>query len=372
MTCSLEVLAPSLSRVPLWVQPSDKEIALPGEGCVFNDKNSTLENSAAKRCCQEASNVERFDFWGESLPLENEDVRYPNKSRSSSELSSCQSERIQIWNAVKSFLGQSVDLANVSHATVPIRIEKDISEKRDSTSKKAMVRGPQLTVDVIVHDAKSQGGDFLTDSTGEFWEDSGNFTTDNEVADMNTPASMVLIRMVNKIPLLDSAEGVACGLVQCLASKKRMWNSFGLDVHLNIDPENTNSVPTFDVRDSEQVIPFFKQGAHNLLEGSDDDCTEAAEDSDNDHDGDLHVAGSKRSKRTSPRNLLPASVRLGSILVIVQIHAEPSVLPLPTLSKVCYHVCVLDFSLIFHCAKPCYFHFILRIGKASYWQQSDR
>jgi hypothetical protein len=134
--------------------------------------------------------------------------------------------------------------------------------------------------------------------------------------------------------LLDSAEAVACGLVQCLASKKRMWNSFGLDVHLNMDSENASSVPTYDVRDSEQVIPFFKQGAHNLLEDDDNDNSQNFEESDDEHDRELHVIGRKRSKFPNRRNLLPASARLGSILVIVRIDAEPSSLPLPTLSKV--------------------------------------
>lgn len=328
MTCSLEVLAPSLSRVPLWVQPNSKEIAvIRGDG-KYGNRNSILHNAAAENRRKGDSSFDRFDFWEESSPLENNDMRNHDENRSFTErdVSPCQSERIQIWNAVKSFLGQSIDLANVSHATVPIRIQGNISEKRSSKSKNALMLGPQLTVDVIVHDANSQDDNLTTDSQVEL-EDS--------CTDVNKPASMVLIRMVNKIPLLDSFEAVACGLVQCLASKKRMWNSFGLDVHLNIDPANTSSVPTYGVLDSEQVIPFFKQGAHNLLEDNGDESIENVDDSDDEHDSELRVTGSKRSKLPNRRNLLPAAVRLGSIFVVVQIHAEPSMLPLPTLSKVC-------------------------------------
>jgi hypothetical protein len=344
MTCSLEVLAPTLSRVPLWVQPNDKETAVMRDDRTHGNTNFILDKAAAKRPRQETSTVERFDFWDEASPLESKDMQHHDTARSSSEheLSPRQSERIQIWNAVKSFLGQTIDLANVSHVSVPIRIEGESSEKRSSKSKNAMLQGPQLTVNVIVHDAKGQDEELLlNDGTGEFWEERGSPTTDNKVlvadscTDMKTPASMVLIRMVNNIPLLDSAEAVACGLVQCLASKKSMWNSFGLDVHLNIDPNNTSSVPTYDVHDSEQVLPFFKQGAHNLLDGDDDENIEYVEDADGDRDSDFHITASKRSRPTNRHNLLPAAVRLGSILVIVQIRAEPSMLPLPTLSKVC-------------------------------------
>jgi hypothetical protein len=344
----MEVLAPTLSRVPLWVQPNDKELAGMCVDGKCGNNNNEFDNAVAEKRCQEGSSVERCDFWEESSLKENKDIRRHCKIQSSSEheLSPFQSERMQIWNAVKSFLGQSVDLANVSHAAVPIRIERDITEIRSSKNKNDVALGPHLTVNVIVHDAQSQDEEFvLNDGTGEFWEEAGSLTTDNRDAladsgtDMNKPASMVLIRMVNKIPLLDCAEAVACGLVQCVASKKRMWNSFGLDVHLNVDQENKSSVPMYDVRDSEQVLPFFKQGAHNLLEDIDDENIENFEESDDDHDSEFRGIGSKRPKRTNRRNLLPASVRLGNILAIVQIHSEPSILPLPTLSKVCCFFC---------------------------------
>ena len=352
MTCSLEVLAPTLSRVPLWVQPiSIAENAMIGKSS-SKKQNSHLDNKTAGEKHKEDKCFNHFDIWGEPSSFENNVIRNHGKKCSSSEraLSPSQSERIQIWNATKNFLGQSVDLANVAHADVPIRIEKDILEKRNSKCKDAL-RGPRLTVDVIVHDAKNQNDEFVfNESACEIFGETGNLLTGSEVGlndtctDISRPASLVLIRMVNKIPLLDSAEAVACGLVQCLASKKRMWNSFGLDVHLNIDSENASSVPTYDVRDSEQVMPFFKQGAHNLLEDNDDDDTEHVEESNDELDSEHCFIGRKRSKLPNRRSLLPASVRLGSILVVVQIYAEPSTLPLPTLSKVFFywvHLCLL-------------------------------
>jgi hypothetical protein len=43
-------------------------------------------------------------------------------------------------------------------------------------------------------------------------------------------ATMALLCMVNRIPLLDSAEAAACGLVQGVTSRSLTWNSFGLGV----------------------------------------------------------------------------------------------------------------------------------------------
>jgi hypothetical protein len=136
--------------------------------------------------------------------------------------------------------------------------------------------------------------------------------------------------------LLDSAEAVACGLVQGLSSKKRMWSSFGLNVNLTVEPSNANKLLMFAVTDSEQVAPFFKSGAHNLLEQEDESDADSEKDVDDDDSVGVPAdTGTKRKRRPyRHRNLLPASVRLGNILVIAQIHAEPTTLPLPTLSKV--------------------------------------
>ena len=147
-------------------------------------------------------------------------------------------------------------------------------------------------------------------------------------------ASMVLVRMVNRIPLLDSAEAAACGLVQAVTGKKRMWNSFGLDVSYQ-SSNNVAKLLTFEVKDSDQVTPFFQKGTHALLEDGTDSLDGHDEDAEAD-DESLEYgegAGAKRRRRPKLRNLLPASARLGNILVIVQIHAQPSNLPLPTLSK---------------------------------------
>lgn len=51
-------------------------------------------------------------------------------------------------------------------------------------------------------------------------------------------ARIMLIRMVNGIPLLDGADASACGVVRCL-QHKNLWNSFGLE----ISPLTTQSLP---------------------------------------------------------------------------------------------------------------------------------
>jgi hypothetical protein len=261
-------------------------------------------------------------------------------------------ERLGIWKATQLFLGRPVDLANVAHVRVPIRTKSKATANRKP--QKLAHSGPKLEVDVIVHGPDDDADDYQYGTEAGFDGPDEDRDSDDESflkghskkignTETSSSASMVLIRMVNKIPLLDSSEAVACGLVQGLSSKKRMWNSFGLEVSMKHDRANVGRLPTFEVRDSEQVAPFFKKGAHNLLENDDDsELVGDGEFDDNSSNGELGAdisatVGAKRKRQPSRRRLLPASVRLGNILVIAQIHAEPTTLPLPTLSKVRFY-----------------------------------
>jgi hypothetical protein len=158
---------------------------------------------------------------------------------------------------------------------------------------------------------------------------------------------MMMIRMVNQIPLLDGSEASSCGLVQGLLLKKKMWNSFGLEVSSDglllhrrgvVEDEKRSipQLPTFQVRDSDQVAPFFRSTNHSLLEEDSTSDEESEEDEDDNQNGFEEGYPFRRKRRRNRRRklLLPAQIRLGNILVIVQIDAEPSSLPLPTLSKV--------------------------------------
>jgi hypothetical protein len=340
MTCSLEVLAPTLSRVPLWVQPNRNDHPIAQLGRISNKKKKIQSHFATDELSDECS------MPTDAASSKNEQKMPPPPDPN----------RVKIWKATQNFLGCSIELANVAHSTVPIRIDGDLSDTR--SLKKKRLSGPELTVGVVVHGTTNMQDDewAMNEASGELQEETRNLNSDKETfvaesTSIRESASMVVIRMVNKIPILDSAEAVACGLVQCVASKKRMWNSFGLEVNMNFDSENVSLTPTFDVRDSEQVIPFFKQGTHNLLEIDVDD-KDASGGSIYESDNELEHSRAKRKKQTNRRRLLPASARLGSILVIVQIHAEPTTLPLPTLSKVSWAFFLWWCDCYFFCQFP--------------------
>jgi hypothetical protein len=163
-------------------------------------------------------------------------------------------------------------------------------------------------------------------------------------------ATLMLIRMVNGVPLLDGAEASACGLVRGIAQKQSTWNSFGLRVtpttslgtfvEVEDDSDDESSplgpgelfVPTYAVRDSDQVAPFIRSGTHDLYDMEEWDAE--AEEDDASSSGDETERRSTRTKKSAKNQFLPAHLRLGNILLIVQITAKPSSLPLPTLSKV--------------------------------------
>ena len=300
MKCSLEVLAPTLSRIPLFICPPSQ-----------TDSSEPVENNHDDEQDEQS--------WGDGLTngfdqmeATNSEARAPAAPNATNQ----DNERTQICKASQLYLGRSFDESNVAHAIVPIRIKA----RSSSSSGKSQ---PKLEVFLIVHGpGEEEEGDIE-----QLVSDEDNELDDHEEIPSRT-ASMVLVRMVNRIPLLDSSEAVACGLVQSVASKKRMWNSFGLDVSQN-PTSSVAKLLCFDVKDSEQVAPFFRRGNHALLE---EEVDEEESESGTLAEDDVPL-GTKRLHRRGPRQVLPASVRLGNILLVVQIHAQPSTLPLPTLSK---------------------------------------
>ena len=91
----------------------------------------------------------------------------------------------------------------------------------------------------------------------------------------------------------------------------------------NHEPLSASSlnIPMFEIRDATELAPYFRTNTHDLFEIEEEDETE---------DDDL---GEQTAKRRA-RKKLPAGIRIGNVLMIVQLHATPSALPLPTLSKV--------------------------------------
>lgn len=328
-------MAPTLSRVPLYIRPVRQEQQKPTKNKGKRAKKSSQSSNRAGAADSDESDDEN-SVWQNGLG--NDDAASDHGSHTSKTAGkqnkplTVSKERLQIWKATSSFLGRPVELCNVAHEMVPIRIKKE-----GSKNKRPIQNGPRLEVDVIVHgpneeetsvDSSFEDGNDDEDNT-DIMSFSSNHSDgiqkkrSKQDSGLSNCATLTLVRMVNKIPLMDSSEAIACGLVQGLSAKKRLWNSFGLDVRNAYDPTKASSVPIYEVRDSEQVAPFFKSGAHNLLEEGAGETNEEEQD----------LAAHTKAKNNH-RNLLPAAVRLGNILVIVQIHAEPSTLPLPTLSKV--------------------------------------
>lgn len=235
--------------------------------------------------------------------------------------------RLEILKAANTFLKKPIEIKNVAHSVNPIgRVSRHNQDAQ-----------PTLEVDLIIY-GPGDGDDSL-DGDGSLVDD---------VLATSPSAKLMLVRMVNGVPLLDGAEATACGLVQGIVQKQSTWNSFGLHVSpatsdrdfpfeqnddSSADTEDDHAdsgmpgelfVPTYDVRDSDQVAPFIRRNTHDLY------------DMDNEDDGSASSGddGSARGGRRDRNGFLPAHLRLGNILLVVQIHAKPSSLPLPTLSKV--------------------------------------
>ena len=253
------------------------------------------------------------DTWIEGLEDNENDISDgQDAERPKSLTQNCKNEvrRKDLLKCVQDFWGSPVKLENIAHSIQPIRL--DASARKISSSSH-----PRLQVDMVVCGPN--------ESHHDDDDDDGN---DDGMSSEEPVATIRLVRMVNRIPLLDGAEASACGLVQGVANKV-VWGSFGLQVtKSSTSNADTAWIPVFHVQDSDQIAPFFQSRTHALWEASKDDHLEADDD-----DGGMDAALKKR-KRATQDFLLPAKLRLGKILLIIQIHAQPSFLPLPTLSKV--------------------------------------
>jgi hypothetical protein len=312
LSCALEILAPVLSPVPLAIRPITQPLQLESDA-----RGSRMTGFRKKK----------------------------------NQLLAPMNFRESIRRGMEVYLEHQVKLENVAHALVPIRFaaSNDPSEGGNEGSNNCVEAGrPVLEVAFVVDTGAGRDDADIDEAADEEDEIQRPTLNDSEYGEL------ALIRMVNGVPLLDTSEAIACGFVQGVASKKRLWRSFGLVVaHLANDNGSCKAsvakAPTFSIRDSDQVAPFFQRGAHALFqEGSefeiDDDGDDDERDEDNgfdSRDSTSAVAQHKRKRTDSrgtpkPRSpqLLPAKVRLAKCFCVLQIHAKPSALPLPTLSKV--------------------------------------
>ncbi len=233
--------------------------------------------------------------------------------------------RSLIQAAVSSYLQKPMLLENIASSIQRLRSTGTVVEQKKKDF-------PSLAVDMIVckneHNDVEHNNDFV----------GGNIGNIDPVS-----ATIYVIRMVNQIPLLDGAEASACGIVQGIARNHSMWNSFGLDVNplSRSTPSSSKAtsqrqlytsnlcIPTFSLRDSASVAPYFIQNrTHEMFEDDESSCTS---------DEESVTARIGKRKKNNKVLLLPAGLRIGTILIIVQLEANPNELPLPTLSKVCTH-----------------------------------
>lgn len=241
-----------------------------------------------------------------------------------------------IRNGAKEYEGKDVMIKNVACATQPIRRVSTNGQSSPATKK-----GPLLELSMIVFGPSSFDGGCCDESNDH--DSSHGSRACEQVASSDNIPCMSVVRMVNGVPLLDGPEAFACGIVQKLASIDSTWNSFGLDLSLRKQTEiNFDSLtgrrkligkdtPTFCIKDSAQVAPYFRDNAHTEFHQR--GCYHDESSSDNDFDPET-IRLRKRKKGQRSKFILPAHLRLGHILMIVQIRAKPSDLPLPTLSKV--------------------------------------
>eukprot|EP00979_Chaetoceros_neogracilis_P006413 scaffold1307_cov260-Chaetoceros_neogracile.AAC.1 len=167
---------------------------------------------------------------------------------------------------------------------------------------------PTLDVDIIIS--------AFDEEEKAFYSEEGNdraIPNDGCSEIDRSKAKIMLIRMVNRIPMLDSAEASACG-----EGNKSMFEAL--------------HVPTFSLGDSAHVAPFFTMNnTHTLLS---DDESSHSEDDDHSFPGhEQSTAATRKRKRNRKMSLKPAGLRLGNFLIIVQLNAKSLELPLPTLSK---------------------------------------
>ncbi|CAB9511646.1 expressed unknown protein [Seminavis robusta] len=384
LPCSLEVMAPTLSKTPLFVRPPLEERNRQQQQQRLQEQQRPEEEeqeddrSSTNQCPEANDNTQEEEDWGDVFDDEDkpecrgEDSVSPTQATAPQEddkdgetvvvvtpstkantatkrLTAAtiklqqEQQRQDMHRAVELYLGHAVELKNVAISRQPIRIGSQ-PKRRTRGAKNA---GPSLAICFVacgvVHDNGER--DEEDDEDDSVYRELQDRQLD---ASSSEAATLMMVRMVNRIPLLDGAEASSCGLVQGLLLKKRVWNSFGLEV-TSTGPLGQSAVqgdshagklaltklPTFQVHDSDQVAPFFKSANHALFEDTfDEEPEEEEEDSDLDIDIEDVLRRQGKRKRKKRRNwLLPAGIRLGKILVVMQIDAEPSTLPLPTLSK---------------------------------------
>jgi len=219
-------------------------------------------------------------------------------------------QREIIMEMAQHYLKCPIKLQNTAHSVFPIRQASFVSKKNR----------PRIEVDLVVY---NQG---LNDtySLNQRYESDKSLPLDSSSSPWD--AEIMLVRIVNGVPILDGVEAYSCGLVQGLASMRNTWKAFGLDITMvsgngqEVNMKNQLSAkivshanaPVYSIKDSVDLVQYLKEGTHDKF----------------------YVKGKEGGGLGSTEKKLPAGIRIGKILIIVHLRANPIDLPLPTLSKV--------------------------------------
>ena len=354
LPCSLEVLAPTLSRRPLMIRPPTemerrgRKRVVPLDVDSLVDANNVDVNEGDVNAAYKQDWDGDDGFVEDGVPNNDENnnrgsqnsvATPPPISKAAKERQRIEEERNKrislMCKAARAFKGRPVSVSNVAHESHPIRRHVGSSGQQSVVAE----NGPVLEISMVVFGPEPDDDSSDEEGCCGRYPEAAARPQNNCRRSSNAAnsAKLQVVRMVNGIPLLDSPEAVACGVVQKISNNNSTWNSFGLDVSWtkgdNGTKENqpSNDTLTFDVNDSAQVAPFFRHSTHALFQERQD----YSESSSDDNDFDPDTVTKKRKKERNVTSLRPAALRLGDILMVVQIRAKPSALPLPTLSKVC-------------------------------------
>lgn len=330
LPCSIEVKAETLQPLPLYVRPPkemERRIHRKRMKPLAVDvlMNSKVDNYVDNDVGDDMSDNDDVGDWDDGFDEGNADKEEENNtelqrvSKSSRERARLEEEKkrkIGLMQKAASLYKGRVDLrdANIAYSTQRIRHKSEGGKSTSDAANSAVLEmsmvvfGPQDTVDD--DDDRVHSGDDTS---------------------CNKTAKLQVVRMVNGIPVLDSSEALACGVMRKISGSTAIWNSFGLDI--SDRSQLTSTSPSFGISDSAQVAPFLRTSAHSLYSSQSQDDSLSISDDDDDFDlEDIHNTR-KRKKERQARCILPAAQRLGDVLIVVQIRAKPSALPLPTLSK---------------------------------------
>ena len=341
LPCSLEVKAPTLQPMPLYIRPP------PGEM-----ERRAMDRAASGGEDEENSNNRASNNWDGGDGFDEEGIsvdpdRAPKISKAAQKRAEADVRRKEklslICKAAVAYKRRpDLKVENVAYSVQPIR--RDYTGSRQSSSP-SQQSGPVLEMSLIVFGPDP--GD--ADDHGDDGSENGSYPRDDDHrCNKKTSSELQVVRMVNGIPLLDSSEALACGVINKVTSNSDTWNTFGLNVSRKSEndqgpvPSNELNTPTFVINDSAQVAPFLMSTTHSLFRDQSRDRDQSSSDDD---ESDTENRRGKRKKARQVQCLLPAALRLGDILMVVQIRAKPSALPLPTLSKVSF-VATLSMSYL--------------------------